>query len=45
MLYSNIPENMGNVIDIAATASTVAAVNDQGQVFVWGNISTEMEKD
>lgn len=41
--YSNIPENMGNVIDIATTAATVAAVNDQGKVFVWGNLSTKGE--
>lgn len=39
--YSRIPENIGKAIDIAATATTVAAVNDQGQVFVWGNISTK----
>lgn len=37
--YSNIPENMGRVIDIASTASTVAAVNDEGKVFVWGNVT------
>ena len=39
--YSNIPENMGKVVDIAATASTMAAVNDQGKVFVWGNVSNK----
>lgn len=37
--YSNIPAGMGKVVDIAATASTVAAVNDEGKVFVWGNIT------
>lgn len=37
--YSNIPADMGNVVDIAATTSTMAAVNEQGKVFVWGNIS------
>lgn len=41
--YSNIPENMGNIIDIATSAATVAAVNDQGQVFIWGNKSTKGE--
>ena len=41
--YSRIPENMGNVVDIATTASTIAAVNDQGQVFVWGNLSRHGE--
>ena len=39
--YANIPENMGKVVDIAATASTMAAVNDQGKVFVWGNVSNK----
>jgi len=39
--YSNIPTEMGNVVDIAATASTMAAVNDQGKVFVWGNVSID----
>lgn len=42
--YSNIPENMGNVVDIATTAATIAAVNDQGQVFVWGNISNKWKE-
>ncbi|NLK44486.1 MAG: ABC transporter permease subunit, partial [Tissierellia bacterium] len=35
--YTRIPENMGKVVDLASTASTVAAVNDEGKVFVWGN--------
>jgi len=39
--YANIPENMGKVVDIAATASTIAAVNDEGKVFVWGNVSVQ----
>lgn len=39
--YVRIPENMGKVVDISATASTVAAVNEDGKVFVWGNISVE----
>jgi peptide/nickel transport system permease protein len=38
--YSSIPAGMGKIVDIAATASTMAAVNDEGKVFVWGNIST-----
>ena len=43
--YSKIPENMGNVTDIAATSSTMAAVNDQGKVFVWGNISQKWKEN
>ena len=43
--YSEIPENMGNVMDIAATSSTMAAVNDQGKVFVWGNISQKWKEN
>jgi peptide/nickel transport system permease protein len=38
--YSRVPENMGKVVDIAATAATMAAVNDEGKVFVWGNVSS-----
>lgn len=37
--YSGVPEGMGNVVDIATTASTIAALNDEGKVFVWGNIT------
>lgn len=43
--YSSIPAGMGNVVDIAATASTMAAVNDKGKVFVWGNVSSYGEAD
>ena len=42
-VYTNIPENMGKVVDIAATAATVSAVNEDGKVFVWGNISRRGE--
>ncbi|SHK10441.1 peptide/nickel transport system permease protein [Anaerobranca californiensis DSM 14826] len=38
--YSNIPKNMGKVIDVASTSLTFAALNDQGEVFIWGNPST-----
>ena len=41
--YSRVPENMGEIVSIAATASSMAAVNDQGQVFVWGNMSRNGE--
>ncbi len=36
---------MGNIIDISATAATMAAVNDKGEVFVWGNITQRGEGD
>lgn len=38
--YSRVPEDMGKIVDIAATASTMAAVNEKGEVKVWGNISS-----
>ncbi|MFQ9509911.1 MAG: ABC transporter permease subunit [Lachnospiraceae bacterium] len=41
--YSSLPENMGTVVDIAATSATMSAVNDAGEVFVWGNVSTKGE--
>ncbi len=36
---SNIPKELkkANVVDIAATSSAVAAVTDEGEVYVWGN--------
>ena len=37
--FSSIPANMGRVVDIASTANTFAALNDKGDVFVWGNPS------
>ncbi|BCK00564.1 ABC transporter permease subunit [Anaerocolumna chitinilytica] len=42
-IYSKMPENMGTIVDIAATASTMAAVNSDGKVFVWGNLSERGE--
>jgi len=42
--YAIIPENMGKIVDISSTASTMAALNDEGKVFVWGNISTKGEQ-
>lgn len=43
--YANIPEGMGKLVDVATTASTAAVVNDQGQVFVWGNISNKYKEN
>ena len=37
--FSRIPENMGTVVDIGATTATMAAVNDAGEIFIWGNVS------
>lgn len=37
--YARIPENMGKVVSISGTSSTMAAVNEDGKVFVWGNPS------
>lgn len=36
--FANIPKELKNatVVDIASTASTVAAVTEDGQVYVWG---------
>lgn len=41
--YRNIPEDIGKVVDIANTSFTMAAVNEDGQVFVWGNLSEKGE--
>lgn len=37
--FRNIPENMGTVVGIASTANTMAALNEEGDLFIWGNIS------
>ena len=37
--YGIIPTNMGKVVDISATDNTFAALNDKGEVFVWGSPS------
>lgn len=42
-VYSYIPDDMGKVVDISATAATVAAVNEDGKVFVWGNVTQKGE--
>ncbi|MGX8794939.1 ABC transporter permease subunit [Fusibacter sp. JL298sf-3] len=39
--FGRIPE-MGKVVDISGTSATLAAVNENGEVFVWGN-STESQ--
>ncbi len=41
--YSTVPAGMGKIVDIAATASTMSAVNEDGKVFVWGNLSEKGE--
>lgn len=41
--YTHMPEDMGKVVDIAATASTMAAVNSDGKAFVWGNTTEKGE--
>lgn len=41
--YSTVPAGMGKIVDIAATASTMSAVNEDGDVFVWGNLSEKGE--
>ncbi len=43
--YSNIPENLGTVIDIDSTANTFAALNDEGKVTVWGNVSVNTNEN
>ena len=42
--FTKIPENMGKVVDFALTGQSACAVNEAGEVFVWGN-SSEAEKN
>ena len=34
-----LPEGLDNIVDIAATGNTVAAVDADGKITIWGNIS------
>lgn len=38
-ISDQMPEGLDNIVDIAATGSTVAAVDADGKITVWGNIS------
>ena len=43
--FTKIPANLSSgVVDIAATGETMAAVDENGRIYVWGN-STHGEKD
>lgn len=41
--YSRIPEDLGKIVDIAASAGTIAALDENGKVTVWGNVSSKGE--
>ena len=38
-IADRLPEGLDNIVDIAATGNTVAAVDADGHITVWGNIS------
>lgn len=37
--FARIPENMGKIVSISASNATMGAVNEDGEVFIWGNVS------
>lgn len=43
--YSKIPENMGKVIDLTSTSSNFAALNEDGKVIIWGNVSSATKEN
>ncbi|HLS53154.1 MAG TPA: ABC transporter permease subunit, partial [Tissierellaceae bacterium] len=43
--YARIPENMGKITDISSTSANIAAVNEDGEIFVWGNISSQSREN
>lgn len=43
--YARIPENMGKVISISGTVSSMAALNENGDIFVWGNPSVQNKEN
>ncbi|MBR3935094.1 MAG: ABC transporter permease subunit [Oscillospiraceae bacterium] len=38
-IQERLPEGLDNIVDIAATGATVAAVDADGKITIWGNIS------
>ena len=38
-ISDRLPEGLDNIVDIAATGNTVAAVDADGKITVWGNVS------
>ncbi|MBE6899246.1 MAG: ABC transporter permease subunit [Ruminococcaceae bacterium] len=38
-IADRLPEGLDNIVDIAATGNTVAAVDADGKITVWGNVS------
>lgn len=38
-IQERLPEGLDNIVDIAATGATVAAVDTDGKITIWGNIS------
>ncbi|MBR6657902.1 MAG: ABC transporter permease subunit [Oscillospiraceae bacterium] len=38
-IADQLPEGLTNIVDIAATGNTVAAVDENGKITVWGNAS------
>lgn len=38
-ISERLPEGLDNIVDIAATGNTVAAVDADGKITVWGNVS------
>ncbi|MDO4566944.1 MAG: ABC transporter permease subunit [Oscillospiraceae bacterium] len=39
-VFSAIPEGLTDIVDIAATSSTCAAVDSNGKITVWGNVGS-----
>lgn len=42
-IAEQMPKDLKNIVDIAATGNTVAAVDADGNITIWGNISDEID--
>ena len=43
-IASQMPEGLTNIVDISSTGNTVAAVDENGKITIWGNISDGIEQ-
>lgn len=43
-IASQMPEGLTNIVDISSTGNTVAAVDKNGKITIWGNISDGIEQ-
>ena len=43
-IHDQMPEGLTNIVDISATGNTVAVVDENGKITIWGNISDGIDQ-